>query len=308
MSMTLSTTNYSTTLGVPQFNNNFVPIQQPGSQLLESLAGLFSALAPLLQGLGFQGNPMGNRFGNNFQQNFGPQGFPQGFGPQGFPQGFGPQGFPQGFGPQGFPQGFGAPMGEVRAKQVLNQNWALASKSNDGKGVTRESLTSALNDPAATPEFREAASFFLNNDVAFKNLDRANATKHGNFKQKADGWVASVDMHAALSNSPTGIDNISEILNRNWSLASRANNGNGITLDSLRQAMNDPSAPLDFKLAAQHLLDNPTEFTNLDRSNATKHGNFHQKPDGWIASVDLHAALPDRTAIPQTQRPNFFGF
>lgn len=304
MSMTLFTNNFSTTLAGQQFTN-LTPAQQPASQLLESLAGLFAALAPLMQGLGFQGNAAGNRFGNIFQQPFGPQGFPQGFGPQGFPQGFGPQGFP-------LPTGFSGtttstssnqlfigqmPMTQDRAVQLLRENWDKASKTNGGKGITRESLEAAIKGSDASAEFKAAVQYLLGSDLAFKNLDRANATKHGNCRQKTDGFIARSDLDAALGAIPftaqenqvaqTLLDNLKVLGNGNEVI----NQGDLGRIAVTGQLPNGQPASPALLAAARYALANPSFFGKLD--DAFLQANTGMKGphgDGLVGADDLKKA------------------
>jgi hypothetical protein len=307
MSMT-TTTTYGFTmqalqaLQVPQVPQP--PIQPaPGQLMLDALAGLFQALAPMLRGMGSQLNQPARDLGNPFQQAFGLQGldFKQIFQQVINTRGTAPFGLP--VNPFGQQPVFGQrAMTQDRAVQVLKENWEKASKRNNGETISRCSLKDVLSDPNASPELKEAARFLLNNNAAFNNLERADAGRLGKTGEMADGTISRGDLDAALHSIPftpreqqvakTLLDNLNVLGNGDQKIT-QADLAKILATGLLPNGQ--PASPA-MLAAARHVAANPSFFSKLEetfeaRNNPSLPGS---RKDGVVGVEDLLAALARR--------------
>jgi hypothetical protein len=299
----------------PALNGAFGPsmtpvVSQQVGTLMQSLAGLLAALAPMLQNAGMRGNPQSNQLGGGFGP--APQwtgtgtgtGNSQGFQGMGgtptsgsFPAlGFGPTP-QQGINPFEAQQALQPPMTQDRAAQLLSENYDNIPHKNKKGSIGRESLEAVAKDPNASPELKDAAQYLLDNPLAFSQMDTANRTKTGKGGDE-DGWIGKKDLAATTQSTPfsaaeKGVAN-TFVQHKDALLG-----GDGLmSLQELSkiattgQLPNGQPAPADLLNAARFATANPAFFSKLEEAYMHRNpGAKGERNDGKVGIEDLQVAL-----------------
>lgn len=293
---------------------NLSPVmsQQVGT-LMQSLAGLLAALAPMLQNAGLRANPQSSQLGNGFGP--APQwtgaGNGQGFQPTG---GGAPAGGASPFG--GFPAlGFGnpthmgiinpfeaqqalqPPMTQDRAAQVLSENYDNIPHKNKHGSIGRESLEAVAKDPNASPELKDAAQYLLDNPLAFSQMDTANRTKTGKGGGE-DGFIGKKDLAATTQSTPLSAAE-KGVANTFVQHKDALLGGDGLmSLQELSKIAttgklpNGQPAPADLLNAARFATANPAFFSKLEEAYMHRNpGAKGERNDAKVGIEDLQVAL-----------------
>jgi NolX protein len=312
--MSISFTNiYNNPALSGAFGPNAMPpvaSQQVGT-LMQSLAGLLAALAPMLQNAGLRANPQSSQLGGGF----GPapqwtgagngQGF-QGTG-GGAPVGGSPfGGFPalglgnpthMGINPFEAQQALQPPMTQDRAAQVLSEHYDNIPHKNGKGSIGRESLEAVAKDPKSPPELKEAAQYLLDNPLAFSQMDTANRTKTGKGDSE-DGWIGKKDLAATTQSTPFSAAE-KGVVNTFMQHKDQLLGGDGLmSLQELSKIAttgklpNGQPAPADLLNAAQFATANPAFFSKLEEAYMHRNpGAKGERNDAKVGVEDLQVAL-----------------
>lgn len=290
----------------PNTQSSVVP-QQVGT-LMQSLAGLLAALAPMLQNAGLRGNPQSNQLGGGFGP--APQwtgaGNGQGFQGMGgtptsgsFPAlGFGPTS-QQGINPFEAQQALQPPMTQDRAAQLLSENYDNIPHKNKHGSIGRESLEAVAKDPNASPELKDAAQYLLDNPLAFSQMDIANGTKTGK-NRKEDGFIGKKDLEATTQSAPFSAaeKGVASTFLKYKDQLMGTDGRQAMSLQELSkiattgQMPNGQQAPADLLNAARFATANPAFFNKLEETNLYRNpGAKGPRNDGKVGVEDLQLAL-----------------
>jgi hypothetical protein len=296
----------------PALNGAFGPqalspvVSQQVGTLMQSLAGLLAALAPMLQNTGMRGNPQSNQLGGGF----GPvpqwsgagngQGF-QGMGGTPTSGSFPALGFGSpthmGINPFEAQQALQPPMTQDRAAQVLSENYDNIPHKNKHGSIGRESLEAVAKDPKSSPELKDAAQYLLDNPLAFSQMDTANRTKTGKGGGE-DGFIGKKDLAATTQSTPFSAAE-KNVANTFVQHKDQLLGGDGLmSLQELSKIAttgklpNGQPAPADLLSAAQFATANPAFFSKLEEAYMHRNpGAKGERNDAKVGIEDLQVAL-----------------
>jgi hypothetical protein len=288
----------------PGIGASVVP-QQVGT-LMQSLAGLLAALAPMLQNAGLRGNPQSNQLGGGF----GPapqwtgagngQGF-QGMGGTPTSGSFPALGFGSpthmGINPFEAQQALQPPMTQDRAAQVLSENYDNIPHKNKHGSIGRESLEAVAKDPKSSPELKDAAQYLLDNPLAFSQMDTANRTKTGKGGGE-DGFIGKKDLAVTTQSTPFSAAE-KNVANTFVQHKDQLLGGDGLmSLQELSKIAttgklpNGQPAPANLLSAAQFAAANPAFFSKLEEAYMHRNpGAKGERNDAKVGIEDLQVAL-----------------